>query len=115
MSLSRAVECVSMRLDQLRQSIRTFPALAHIRIIKCFDLADVGQTTLPALHPWMRRWRACSWRENNQTFHRFFRIRRGRSSWHPCHLDSGKNSWDDVRDEVHQAMADHVGCQVATP
>jgi len=51
MSLSRAIQCVSMRRDELRQSIRTFPAQAHVIVIKHFDFADVGQTTLPGLHP----------------------------------------------------------------
>ena len=54
MSLSRVFQCVSMCVDQLRQSIRTFSALTHVIVIERLDVGDMGQTTLPILHPWMR-------------------------------------------------------------
>jgi hypothetical protein len=49
-----------MRRDKLWQWIGPFPAIAHIGVIESFDLADFGQTTLPILHPGMRRRSACS-------------------------------------------------------
>src|SRR5204863_7927597 len=35
---------------------------------------------------------------------------------HPCNLPrSGKKSWHNVSNKIHQAAADHVGHEIATP
>jgi len=45
----------AMRRNQLRWTIGTFPAFAHVIVIKGLDRAEFLQARFPALHPGMRR------------------------------------------------------------
>src|SRR5215211_7032227 len=67
MFLSRRFQRFPMRSDQLWQAIRPFASRAHVIVVEGLDLADLGQTPFPFLHPRMRTRRTRPWSKKNQT------------------------------------------------
>jgi len=117
MFLARFDKGFAMDCDKFGQRIRPLSTLPHVVIFEGLDVPDLGQTLFPVFHPGMRRRRPCAGSKQDQGFHLWEAgVRRARL---PVNLAlskrSGKEPWQDVGNKVHQAVADHVGGEVATP